>query len=90
MNGIPSTDPVPGHEPGNSGDAGGLAQRRRGVDQVVTAWLSLEDAGDLCADIDLARAKEKIRDWLAREAGVPREGLRRGETPHGEAPEART
>lgn len=86
MNGVQSTDPVPGDEPGNTGDAGSSPQRRRGVDNVVAAWLALEDAeAHLGSDIDLARAKEKIRDWLAREAGVPREGLRRSEAPHGEA-----
>jgi len=69
VNGTSSTDNSDGVQPGNAGNAGDASRRTR-VDAICDAWLALEEGAQ--GDIDLAKAQEKIGEWLAREACDPK------------------
>jgi len=74
MNGTPSTDSPDGVQPGNAGDAldsaDGRGEYSARITAIALAQLTLEtEAG---GDVDLAKAAEKVAQWLAREAGRPK------------------
>jgi len=69
MSGVQGKRDAGGHEPGHTGDAEratGGSRERSALDAVLEANEALRFAIEKTQDGDLARAQERIGQWLAR------------------------